>query len=309
MKAKPIRDLRITTLADNLVFAGGLGQWGLSLLLEFIDARGRERKLIFDTSRNKEALMYNIKHLELDVSDVASVVLSHGHLDHTAATVELAEAASGLKVFGHPHTFLSRFYEDNKGKRRQIGHPKGEGIEEIEKAGGEVILTAKPLEVLPGVWTTGQIGRTTSFEFVTATRKRTLSNGGRLIIIVNGEEIDDLILDDQAIWMDVKGVGPFVITGCAHSGLVNTLLHIQKIGEFKQLYGMIGGTHLFGRSKEYLNQTIRAINQIGLNLISPCHCTGIKASTRLWQAFPESFVLNFCCRVLEAGKKPEHRVI
>lgn len=304
MKTKRIRDLKITTLAENLVQMGGLGQWGLSILLEFVDVKGDDKKVVFDTSANKEALMHNIKHLEVDLSDVDCVVLSHGHLDHTAATVEIVKAAGGVKVHGHPHTFLPRFYEDKTGKRRKIGPPKGEGLADVERAGGEIVLKAEPTEVAPGLWTTGQIERETPFETI-----MNLSDGERLIIVVDGEEIDCQILDDQALWTDVEGVGPFVITGCAHAGPVNTLLQVQRLGQFKQIHGLVGGTHLVGRSEEYLEKTVRELERFGSSLISPCHCTGFKAITRLWQAFPDSFVLNFCCRVIEAEKEPERRVI
>jgi 7,8-dihydropterin-6-yl-methyl-4-(beta-D-ribofuranosyl)aminobenzene 5'-phosphate synthase len=299
-----IRDLKITTLAENLVMTKCLGQWGLSFLLEFTDAKGDRGKLIFDTGIHKESLMYNIEQLKVDLSDVDGVVISHGHGDHTAATVEVVEAAGGVKVYAHPHTFLPRFYEDETGKRRRHGVPKGEGLEEIESAGGEIILAKEPTEVVPGVWTTGQIQRATPFE-----RALPLSKGERLIIVVDGEEIDDHILDDQALWMDVDGVGPFVLTGCAHAGSVNTLLQVQQLGHFKEIHGLAGGTHLVGRSEEYLQQTIESLKQFGLRLISPCHCTGFKATARLWQAFPRTFVLNFAGRVIEAGKEPERRLI
>jgi 7,8-dihydropterin-6-yl-methyl-4-(beta-D-ribofuranosyl)aminobenzene 5'-phosphate synthase len=199
--------------------------------------------------------------------------------------------------------FLPRFFQNKMGKRRELGVPKGEGREEIEKAGAEVVLSAEPTEVLPGVWTTGQIERTTPFEKVLP-----LSEGERLIIVVNGKETDDQILDDQALWMRVDEVGPVVVTGCAHSGLVNTLLHVRKIGQFKQIYGVVGGTHLVGRSEDYLQQTIRELKRLGLSLISPCHCTGFKAAARLWRAFPRTFVQNFCGRTIEVGKEPESRV-
>jgi 7,8-dihydropterin-6-yl-methyl-4-(beta-D-ribofuranosyl)aminobenzene 5'-phosphate synthase len=299
-----IRDLKITTLAENLVMTKCLGQWGLSFLLEFTDAKGDRGKLIFDTGIHKESFMYNIEQLQVDLSDVDGVVISHGHGDHTAATVEVVEAAGGVKVYAHPHTFLPRFYEDETGKRRRHGVPKGEGLEEIESAGGEIILAKEPTEVVPGVWTTGQIQRATPFE-----RALPLSKGERLIIVVDGEEIDDHILDDQALWMDVDGVGPFVLTGCAHAGSVNTLLQVQQLGHFKEIHGLAGGTHLVGRSEEYLQQTIESLKQFGLRLISPCHCTGFKATARLWQAFPRTFVLNFAGRVIEAGKEPERRLI
>ena len=299
-----IRDLKITTLAENIVMTKCLGQWGLSFLLQFMDTKGDRRKLVFDTGIHKESLMHNIKQLKVDLSDVDGVVISHGHGDHTAATVEVVEAAVGVKVYAHPHTFLPRFHEDKTAKRRRHGVPKGEGLKEIERAGGEVLLTREPTEVVPGVWTTGQIQRVTLFE-----RALPLSKGERLIIVVDGEEIDDHILDDQALWMDVEGVGPFVITGCAHAGPVNTLLQVQRLGHFKEIHGLVGGTHLVGRSEDYLQQTIEGLKQFGLSLISPCHCTGFKATARLWQAFPRTFVLNFSGRVIEAGKEPERRLI
>lgn len=304
MKTNSIRDMKIITLAENLVqTGGGLGQWGLSFLLEFLDTKGEERKVILDTSANKEALFHNIKQLEIDLREVDCIVLSHGHYDHTSATVEVVESAGGIKVFGHPHTFLPRIFQDKTGKRRQIGVPEGEGMADIERAGGEVMLSADPVEVVPGLWTTGQVERVT-FENV-----MDLSEGQRIIVIVDDEEIDDHILDDQALWSHIEGLGPFVNTGCAHAGPINTLLQVQRIGGFKEIYGLAGGTHLVGRSEEYLDQTVKGFQGFGLKVISPCHCTGFKATTRLWQAFPEAFILNFCCREIEVGKEPERRLI
>ncbi len=299
-----IRDLKITTLAENLVMTRCLGQWGLSLLLELVDARGDSRKVIFDTGMHKTSLLYNIKQLEVKLSDVNCVVISHGHGDHTAATVEVVKSAGGVKVHAHPHTFLPRFHVDKNGKRRRHGVPKRQGLDKIEKAGGEIVLNVEPTEIAPGVWTTGQIQRVTIFE-----RVLPRSKGERRTIVVKGKEIDDQILDDQALWMNVEGVGPFVITGCAHAGLVNTLLQVQRLGHFKEIYGLVGGTHLVGRSKEYLNQTIRGMKKFGLSLISPCHCTGFKATATLWKAFPKAFLLNFSGRIIEAKKEPKNRVI
>ena len=300
-----IGSLRVTTLAENLVQISGLqGQWGLSFLLELVDARGRRRKVIFDTGNDRAPLMHNIGRLNVDLSDVDCVVLSHGHGDHTVATVEIVKAAGGVKVYAHPHVFQPRFYEDRLGRRTRGGVPEGEGIAEIEGAGGEVVLTAEPREIVPGLWTTGQIQRVTAFERVSPP-----SSGGKRIIVVDGEEVEDRILDDQALWTEVEGVGPFVITGCAHAGPVNTLLQAERLGGFNKVHGLIGGTHLVGRSDAYLEQTLRALRGFGLKLLSPCHCTGFKATTRLWRAFPEAFVLNFCGRVIEVGKEPEPRVV
>jgi 7,8-dihydropterin-6-yl-methyl-4-(beta-D-ribofuranosyl)aminobenzene 5'-phosphate synthase len=303
MKPASVQDLKITTLAENSATSTLLGQWGLSFLLEMTDAKGKKRKIVLDTGKYKPALMHNLKNLKVNLNDVDCVVLSHGHLDHTGTTAEIVKMAGGVKVYAHPHTFLPRFHQDKTGKKRQLGVPKGEGIPEIEKAGGTVLLTRKPTEIVPGVTTTGQIERTTSFE-----RPLPISKTDRLVITVDGKETDDHILDDQALWMQVDGIGPYVITGCAHSGIINMLTHVQKIGQLKQIHGLVGGTHLVGRSDEYLQKTVTDLKKFGLKLISPCHCTGFKATATLWKAYPETFVLNFSGRIIEAGKETKPRV-
>ncbi len=258
--------------------------------------------MVFDTGIDKDALFHNIEKLDVKLKGVDCVVLSHGHLDHTAGTVEVVKAAGAIKVHAHPFVFLPRFFQ-RRGKRRELGVPKGEGREDIEKAGGKVVLSAEPAEILPGLWTTGQIERTTKFENV-----MTLAEDEGLMVMVDGKETDDQILDDQALWMQVEEVGPIVVTGCAHSGLVNTLLHAKKTGQLGRIYGVVGGTHLVGRSDDYLQQTINELGKFGLNLISPCHCTGFKAAARLWQAFPQAFVQNLSGRVIEVGKIPDPQV-
>jgi 7,8-dihydropterin-6-yl-methyl-4-(beta-D-ribofuranosyl)aminobenzene 5'-phosphate synthase len=300
-----INSLKVTTLADNFVQAGGLGQWGLSFLLDFEDTRGTPRKVVFDTGANKEAFFHNVKLKKVDFYDVDAVVISHGHGDHTAATVEVIQATGGVKVYGHPHTFVPRFYESREGKRRPGGPPEGEGLADVEAVGGEAVLSKEPVEVVPGLWTTGQVERVTPFERIS----RPAGGSGKRVIVVDGEEKDDQILDDQSLWADVRGVGPWVITGCAHAGPVNTLLQVKKLGSFEKIRGLLGGTHLVGRSDKYLDQTINELKKFGLGMISPCHCTGFKATSMLWNAFRDEFVLNFSLRELEAGKRPKNPVV
>jgi 7,8-dihydropterin-6-yl-methyl-4-(beta-D-ribofuranosyl)aminobenzene 5'-phosphate synthase len=298
-----IKTLKITTLAENLVQTGGLGQWGLSLLLELEDANGNPRKVVFDTGLVKEAVLHNAKIIEEDFKDVDCVVLSHGHLDHTATTTEIVAASGGVKVYGHPHTFLPKFSEDKDGKRKRIDPPEGERIEDIEAAGGEVILNEGAVEVVPGLWTTGEVERKT-FEVL-----RPTDDLGRWIIEIDGEEFPGLILDDLSLYADVDGLGPWVITGCAHSGLVNTLLHIQKLAGFQEIDGFVGGTHLVGRPDDYIKRTIEEMAKFKPRVVSPCHCTCFKAITEFWQFFPDKFILNFSLRVIQAGKIPKDRII
>lgn len=298
-----IKSLKITTVAENLVQTMDLvGQWGLAFYIELIDAKGDERKILLDTGFIKDAFLHNIEKLKIDLSSIDGIVLSHGHLDHTCAIVEAVEAAGGVPVYAHPHCFHTRLWENKKGVRMDVGVPKGQGIAEIEQAGGKVVLSKDPVEVVPGFWTTGEVPMR-SFE------TRGLVEGEKRILVVDGEEIDDLLLDDLALWGVVENYGLFVVTGCAHTGIVNTLLQAQQLSGSEKLYGFTGGTHLIEKTDEYLNQTFESLKGFGMEIMSACHCTGFKATSMLFQRFPEEFVLNYCGRVIEVGKTPEPKLI
>lgn len=300
-----IKNLKITTIADNLVLKPGLwGQWGLSYLLELTDQEGKPRKVLFDTANDKKPYLYNIKTLELDLSDLDAIVLSHGHSDHTVATVETVNMTNGCTVYAHPHTFQPRYYEDKNGKRIRGGVPEDQGIKEIEAAGGEVILTREPVEVVPGLWTTGQIPRRNDFEKVPQPM-----GGGKRIIIIDDEEQDDQILCDQALWTEIEDEGLWVITGCAHSGPVNTLDHVRELSGIENISTYIGGTHLVSRDNKYIKKTIHELEKYNLKLFSPCHCTGFNAMSLLHQEFSQIFAVNYCGRVFKSWQKPDPMVL
>jgi len=295
-----ISGLRVTTIADNLVMSLGLcGQWGFSALLEFTDALGRPRRVLLDTGYDRAAFLHNVKELKLSLA-VDAVVLSHGHLDHTAATVDVVKSSGGTKVVAHPGAFEEKIRIDPDGKRSVMGVPKGQGFIEIEAAGGVMTLSRDPIEIVPGLWTTGEVPRKT-FETVAPKTKTRW---------VTGEDNhDDTLRDDLSLYADIEGFGCFVISGCAHSGPLNILNHIKQRDKSNNIRGYVGGTHLAGRDQAYLDETISGLKDFGLRLLAPSHCTGFKAAAELWKSYPEAFALNFCGRILEPGKDPSPRVI
>ncbi len=298
-----LKHVKVYTLADNLVGVPGLqGQWGLSMLLEVVDGKGEAHKIVFDTGGDKRLLMHNIERLKLNLKDVEAIVLSHAHRDHTSSIVEIVSSTGGVRVYAHPHLFLPKFRINPQGRKEGVGVPEDEGLENIERAGGEVILSAEPMEVLPGCWTTGEITRT-SFEDLSPPM-----GGGKWTIVIDGVEREDRILDDQALLLDVEGVGPIIVAGCSHAGVVNTLIQAKRTWGFERIHGLIGGMHLLQRPDNYIEKTLDALREFRPSLLSPCHCTGFKAMAMLWREFPEAFVLNFCGRVLETGRSPEPRI-
>jgi 7,8-dihydropterin-6-yl-methyl-4-(beta-D-ribofuranosyl)aminobenzene 5'-phosphate synthase len=289
-----IKSVKATTLADNVVYDGRLlGQFGFSALLEIRDNKGKKHQVMFDTGSKKSAQLYNIKALKLDLSSLEAIVLSHGHYDHTSATVEIIKKAKNkVKMFAHPNAFFPKF-KIKKGKREHHGIPKGEGRIDIEKAGAQVVDTTRPTEVIPGVVASGEIKRATPYEKLT----------WRNITIVDGKPVRDKLIDDQALFINIARKGVLVLCGCAHAGLINTLQYALDVTRTKKLYGFIGGTHLIQPKETRLKETIRQLKEYDMQLISPAHCTGYKSIAVINQAFPDEFVLNYAGRVIDTATK------
>lgn len=285
-------DLKITTILDNLIqSAGPVAHWGFSALLQY-DAVCSRRRVLLDTGSDRECLLRNLKTLKIDLRGIDAVVLSHGHWDHTSATVDVVKAAGGVKVYAHPSAFQPVYRVNDRGKKRRISVPDGQGVAEIETAGGEVIFSKSPIEVAPGVWATGEVPRA-SFETVMELVNERL--------VREGSDAQDTIPDDQSLFLREKGVGLIVVTGCAHSGPLNILGYVEALtGEGVKAF--IGGTHLTGRKPEYTTATIEGLKKHGLSILSPCHCTGFSAMTELSRAFPDSFTLNYSGNTLEPAK-------
>jgi 7,8-dihydropterin-6-yl-methyl-4-(beta-D-ribofuranosyl)aminobenzene 5'-phosphate synthase len=74
--------MKITSLVDNDIWMRGLASsWGLSLYVE-IDSGEKRHKVLMDTSGSSNVLFSNAGKLEVDLSDVEAVFVSHWHLDH-----------------------------------------------------------------------------------------------------------------------------------------------------------------------------------------------------------------------------------
>jgi 7,8-dihydropterin-6-yl-methyl-4-(beta-D-ribofuranosyl)aminobenzene 5'-phosphate synthase len=298
-KVQTVESVKITTLADNMVYHSELlGQWGFSAHLEIRDSHGEKHGVVFDSGGMRGALLHNIRALKLDLSRLECIVLSHGHCDHTSATVELIrKARRNVKVVVHSSIFCPRF-EVEKGKKRHYGIPKGERREDIIKVGGRLIETTRPLEILSGVSTSGEIQRVTPFEKMTLKGKA----------IVDGKLVKDRVPEDQALFINLRKRGILVVSGCAHAGIINTLQCASDVTKTK-LYGFVGGTHLIRPKEPRLTETLKKLREFDLKLISPAHCTGHKSIAAMNQAFPEAFVLNFAGRVIDTAKKTKNPVL
>ena len=84
-----------------------------------------------------------------------------------------------------------------------------------------------------------------------------------------------------------------MISGCAHSGIINTVRHAQKVSGVDSVYAIYGGFHLSGRNMgAVIEQTTSALQEIDPEYIVPVHCTGREAIASIEKAMPGKSIIN-----------------
>jgi 7,8-dihydropterin-6-yl-methyl-4-(beta-D-ribofuranosyl)aminobenzene 5'-phosphate synthase len=267
---------RITVLVENTAGRRGLlAEHGLSFWIEL-----GSRKILFDTGQS-DILLHNAPLLGINLSEVDAVVLSHGHYDHVGGLRAILEIAPAVPIYLHPRALEAKF-ACSEGQSRPIGMEQdvAQALEQRIRSGlGS--FTNGPVEVLPGIWATGEVPRKSALEDV----------GGRFYLDPACTRPDGL-LDDQALVLKANG-GLVMVLGCAHAGVVNTLDYVAELFPEQPIRTILGGMHLVRASRARIVHTIEAIQRHRVQRIGPAHCTGTEASRELWNMLPQKcFVCN-----------------
>ena len=261
--------MKITILVDDRAGRAGLRpEHGLAL---WIEAGGRN--ILFDTGQGG-VLENNARELGVGLDTTRSVVLSHGHYDHTGGLAKVLRLAPGAHVYGHPSLALPR-YSVQAGVARSIAMPVPAlaALQRLPET--RLHWLQQPCLIADGIGLSGPIPRIANYE----------ESGGPFFLDPKGMHPDPLD-DDLALWLRSEK-GLVVCVGCAHAGLVNTLRHIRNLNKGQKIRAVIGGFHLGNAGPRRLQRTIAALRQLEPERVVPCHCTGDKAIAALRQALGE----------------------
>jgi 7,8-dihydropterin-6-yl-methyl-4-(beta-D-ribofuranosyl)aminobenzene 5'-phosphate synthase len=273
--------LPVTTMEGGKTFDGPQAQHGFGALVS-LPIAGHMHHILFDTGSTPNGLVENMRILDLSPKDIETVVLSHGHFDHTTGLDGLTHilGRTNLPLIIHPEFW----------NRRRLMIPGRDPMEipttsksALQGVGFDVIEDRHPSFLLNGsLLITGEVDRTTSFEHGMPGQQA--FRGGEWVA-------DPLILDDQALVLNVQDKGLVVLTGCGHAGIVNIVRYAQTLTGIQKIYAILGGFHLSGAAFEpLLDQTCEALAAFAPQVIVPTHCTGFSAIHQLATRLPDAFI-------------------
>lgn len=284
-----LQDLRLTIVVENSASLENdhlQAQHGLSILLDLdMDLGSESMKLLWDTGASSEVMLHNADALHIDLEEIDLICLSHGHYDHTGGLMGvLQKRTSSVPIIAHPDIFAPKLKV--RPYLKYIGAPFTRN--QLDSAGAIMLPCRSPATLAPGVMTTGEVPRAEAFETVEG-----------FWTMRDGQYSADNIPDDQSLAVHLPGKGLIVISGCAHSGIINTIRYAQRITGVERLYAVIGGFHLMGADQKRIDATARALLDLDPAIIRPGHCTGQKALSRLQEVLGES------CQPLTVGDSIE----
>ena len=264
--------LKITLLVDNNASDGLEKEHGFAAWIEVGESR-----ILFDTGQSG-ALLANADRLGINLADADTLVLSHGHYDHTGMLPQVFEINQKMRVFYAPSLEIDRW------SCRAGTDPRAIGIPEASRLALQALPDERLFELhsfaylMEGVGITGPVPRISARE----------DTGGPFYLESSAMN-DDLIEDDQSMWFETDE-GIVILLGCCHSGLVNTVDYIRSISGKDRIRGIIGGMHLVNADEARLSFTFDAMKEWDPEFLVPCHCTGEEQTASMVDAIGDDTV-------------------
>jgi 7,8-dihydropterin-6-yl-methyl-4-(beta-D-ribofuranosyl)aminobenzene 5'-phosphate synthase len=241
---------RITNLYDAFGAPSStlVKDWGYAALVEY-----GGRRVLFDTGNHADIFENNIKALDVDLTRLDAVVISHRHGDHTSGLTYLLKVNPGVTIYVPQEGAYFKGPLPRDFLERQPGLPRS--LQYFE--GGE-----------PREWHSGSPWENANFKIVSG--KAEIFPGFHVLSVQSDKpgtrEMNELALAIRT----PRGLA--VVVGCSHPGVEKILEQVAKIDP--KLHIVTGGFHLV-RTPEAEVQRVAGVLQTVLKVerVAPAHCT------------------------------------
>lgn len=249
-----VKSMRIVNLMEDTKGAEGcIYEHGLCFYIET-----KKHKVLIDTGASK-AFLENAKVLGIDLLQVDTVIISHGHYDHTGGLLEFAKLNSKARIYMRDSASKG-YYSIKEHGEKYIGI-------DLE------IMSLPQLTLVEGDM---RIDEELSL-FTNVTGRRFWAKGN---LLLKRKEADVLVQDEfdheQCLVVNCEGKS-YLFSGCAHNGVLNILERYREIYQDNP-HMVVSGFHMI--QQEYSVEDIENIRQTAKELVElDCifysgHCTG-----------------------------------
>lgn len=251
--------MKIVTLVENTSSSPEFKhKHGLCLYIET-----NRHRILFDLGSD-DLFLENAKKLHIDIAEVDTVIISHGHFDHGGALQQFLQNNSSAKVYIRKTAF-DKYYT------KLLGFPISVGLDDSLRNHLQLLLTDDEYVIDDEI---------RLFSDVSERECYSLSNKALYRKTNSGIAQDDFS-HEQNLLINCNGLFTLV-AGCAHNGIVNIQNKAEQlIG--RELNFVISGFHLYNPASRRSEHT-KLLQELSNRLKAhnntryyTCHCTGKKA--------------------------------
>ena len=278
---------------------GAIAEHGLSMSIKI-----NNKNILYDFGGLGFTVLKNLPIFQINPEIFDKCVLSHGHFDHFGSMFKLAPklgenkeiivspdiyqqkiaylATSGDQISLEELTKNFKTYK-REGKAQQLPGIKKKLLDKmIEDNNLKLIETKIPIELGPGIWTSGEIELFDKSEL-----------SSNLFLKIDKTTFkEETFRDEIAIYIMVKDKGLIVLTGCGHTGIINIIKHGKKISGINKIYAVIGGFHLNWSTDEHIEKVVNYFKEIKPEIICGMHCTGFNFNKKMMTEMPKNTTLG-----------------
>lgn len=268
--------MKATVLIDNIADNGLLGEWGLSIYIEYSG-----KNFLLDTGASGQ-FMGNAEKLHINMEDVEYGILSHAHYDHADGMgsffAENEKASFYLREGSGENCYKRKFFQ-----KRYIGIKKGT----LERYKDRIVFADGKREICPGVFLLPH-----STKGLTAIGRK-----NHMYIKKRGWHPDDFSHEQSLIFDTEKGLAVF--NSCCHAGADTVIREVADAFPGKKVYAVTGGFHLHEREDDEVRALAERIRKTGIEKIYTGHCTGGKAYRILQEELGDKAEQLYTGKVIE----------
>ena len=273
--------MRIINLVENTEGTSGCGvEHGLCFYIET-----EKHKLLMDTGQT-DLLLENAEKLGIDLTQVDTVVLSHGHYDHGGGILPFAKINPTAKIYVPEAAFGEYYSMDKAGEPHYIGLAKEiQELPQVVKVSAKASLEAKPeakpeaseeAKAADGIY---RIDDELALFSGIGSEHVIPSTNQRLKKKTEDGFVQDDFAHEQCLVIS-EGVKKVLLSGCAHHGILNIMdRYCELFGEEPDF--VISGFHMM-KKHNYSDEDINMIIDTALALrqyktvFYTGHCTGVE---------------------------------
>ncbi len=236
-----------------------------------------DRQILFDCGYS-DVFLRNALTMGIDLNQLDTIIISHGHIDHTGglpsllqywSAAESGEAAAQKREFVfHPAALALRTCEHFGTIGTLVG-------KESLAVWGTLQETVSPYWLNDNMVFLGEIPTLFPFE-----ERPTIG----LLHTPEGI-IPDTVPDDSALAC-LTDEGMVLIAGCSHAGICSTVEYAKEVTGENRIVDIIGGMHLYDAGEERITATAEYLKSVHPASLHPCHCTGKRAMLHLAEVAP-----------------------